>query len=121
MNRTRLFVYGTLKQGFGSHSLLDGAEYLGPCSTGPGHFLLDCGNYPGMVRLAGSKAVQGELYLVDAATLARLDEHEGVPTLYTRESIELEGVEGEAEAYFYRRPMAGKALIPEGIWTGVNP
>jgi gamma-glutamylaminecyclotransferase len=112
MNRTRLFVYGTLKQGFGSHSLLDGAEYLGPCSTGPGHFLLDCGNYPGMVRLAGSKAVQGELYLV---------EHEGVPTLYTRESIELEGVEGEAEAYFYRRPMAGKALIPEGIWTGVNP
>ena len=120
MNRTRLFVYGTLKLGFRSHSLLDGAEYLGPCSTGPGHFLLDCGDYPGMVRLAGSKAVQGELFSVDAATLARLDEHEGVPTLYTRESIELEGVAEEAEAYFYRGPMAGKVLIPEGNWTGAT-
>lgn len=121
MNRTRLFVYGTLKRGFGSHSLLDGAEYLGSCSTGPGHFLLDCGNFPGMVRLAGQKAVQGELYAVDPATLAHLDEHEGVPTLYTRELIDLEGIEEAAEAYFYRGPMAGKALIPEGIWSGVNP
>jgi len=40
--------------------------------------------------------------------------------LYTRESIELEGVAEEAEAYFYRGPMAGKVLIPEGNWTGAT-
>ncbi len=118
MTRSRLFVYGTLKQGFRSHHLLEGAEYLGPYQTGPGHFLLDCGDYPGLIRLAGHKRVQGELYSVASSNFVRLDEHEGVPTLYTRELIDLEGVQGPAEAYFYQGPMEGKTLVKDGIWLG---
>ena len=116
MSFFRLFVYGTLKKGFSANSLLGDAEFLGNASTSPGYFLLNCGEYPGLVRLAGLKTVQGELYAVSQETLARLDQHEGVPTLYTREKIDLEGVDRLVDTYFYRGPMAGKTLVKTGIW-----
>jgi gamma-glutamylcyclotransferase (GGCT)/AIG2-like uncharacterized protein YtfP len=116
MSRTRLFVYGTLKRGFAAHPLLEGAEFLGACQTGPGHFLLDCGDYPGLVRLAGGGKVRGEIYAVDGEALARLDDHEGMPTLYTREPIALEDGAEPAQAYFFQGPMAGKTLIKDGVW-----
>jgi gamma-glutamylcyclotransferase (GGCT)/AIG2-like uncharacterized protein YtfP len=51
----------------------------GEASTEPAFAVHELGGYPGMLRAArGGAAVQGELYLVDAATLQGLDELEDV-------------------------------------------
>ena len=73
--RVRLFVYGTLMRGERAHDRLRAAHYLGEFRTTPGYRLLDLVDYPGLVR-GGDDAVEGELYAVDARTLAALDASE---------------------------------------------
>jgi gamma-glutamylcyclotransferase (GGCT)/AIG2-like uncharacterized protein YtfP len=85
-DRTLIFVYGTLKRGGSNHAQLAGQIYLGPASTAPGYTLYSLGEYPGLVAdPADRSGVNGELWAVDAATLARLDAFEGVDEgLYAR-------------------------------------
>ena len=79
---TRVFVYGTLKQGGSNHHYLAGQQFLGEGLTTPGYTLYSLGDYPGMVRAPGDQAgVAGEVWNLDAACLAKLDWLEGVTTL----------------------------------------
>lgn len=77
-----VFVYGTLKKGFGNHHLLHNCPY-----KGKGHIqgtkMLNLGAFPGMIP-DESKKVQGELYEINEFTLKRLDRLEGHPHFYTR-------------------------------------
>ncbi|MBK7401868.1 MAG: gamma-glutamylcyclotransferase [Myxococcales bacterium] len=82
----RVFVYGTLRRGERNHGQIAGALLLGPARA-IGYELLDMGPYPGM-RL-GRGVVHGELYAVDDARLAQLDEFEGHPHLFTRTELTL--------------------------------
>lgn len=97
---TRIFTYGTLKVGLSNSPLLHGSEFVGAAVTKPLYRLYDCGPYPCLVR--GDKVVRGEVYNVSAKTLERLDRLEGVPFLYQREEIELEGDHPTTLAYFYQ-------------------
>ena len=77
--KRHLFVYGTLRQGFGRHRVLRrlGARYLGK-GTMRGR-LYDLGEYPGAVTSSSlRKRVDGEIYhLADPARqLKKLDEVE---------------------------------------------
>ena len=67
---------------------------------------------------AGEVAVRGEVYDVDAATLAALDRLEGYPGFYDREPVELHGeVAGEALAYLLpRERVSERPEIPHGDW-----
>ncbi len=109
----RVFVYGTLKRGGENHRLLAGQRLLGEARTEPGFrlFLLD--GYPGMVAAAaGGVSVEGELWEVDAACLARLDELEGTAEgLYARVPVRLlpPHAGDRAETYLYRRSVEGRA------------
>src|SRR5262245_50502348 len=96
--QARLFIYGTLLRGEQSHALLDGAKLEGEMRTAAKYSLVDLGTYPALVR-GGDIAVAGELWIVDAPTLARIDVHEQHPVLFKRELVDLEGG-GEAQAYF---------------------
>jgi gamma-glutamylaminecyclotransferase len=110
-----VFVYGTLRRGEGNHRLLQGARFVGEACTVPGFALCDLGAFPGLVR-DGAGTVAGELYDVDAATLAALDRLEGVPSFYRRERVELKGV-GSTDAYTLTpRQVRGCDLIPSGDW-----
>jgi gamma-glutamylcyclotransferase (GGCT)/AIG2-like uncharacterized protein YtfP len=112
---TRVFVYGTLRRGEGNHRLLLGARFVGEACTVQGFAMYNLGAFPGLVR-ASAGSVAGEVYDVDAATLAALDRLEGVPTFYRRERIELEGV-GSADGYtLTSRQVRGCDLIPSGDW-----
>jgi gamma-glutamylcyclotransferase (GGCT)/AIG2-like uncharacterized protein YtfP len=112
---TRVFVYGTLRQGEGNHRLLLSARFVGEASTAAGFALYDLGAFPGLVH-EGAGTVAGEVYDVDAETLAALDRLEGVPSFYRRERIELEGV-GSTDAYTLTlRQVRGCDLIPSGDW-----
>lgn len=122
---TLIFTYGTLKQGFSNHALLQDmistgdAAFVGAARTV--HRLpLVCGPYrvPFLLNLPGrGHSVSGELYAVSPAALARMDELEGIGRgHYERLPIQIQiqteaAVEEKAvEAYYAHRSYA------EAMW-----
>jgi gamma-glutamylcyclotransferase (GGCT)/AIG2-like uncharacterized protein YtfP len=64
--------------------------------------------------------VSGEVWLVNAATLARLDELEGISEgLYRRERVQLEAPFGDAEVdtYIYAGSTIGRPMVSGGKWN----
>lgn len=105
MSKHRVFVYGTLKQGYRNHFLLRGQAFLGERTTEPKFVLYDFGksytngNWPQMHHdEANGVAVRGELYEVDDRCLDALDKLESYPEYYDRKLIELPG-DAPAMAY----------------------
>jgi gamma-glutamylcyclotransferase (GGCT)/AIG2-like uncharacterized protein YtfP len=92
----RIFVYGTLKKGYGLHQVLDGCRFLGLAYTVKSHTLLDCG-VPVMVPVdsVGGTIVQGEVYEITSPELIkRLDQIEGA---YDRTKIKVEMASGRIQ------------------------
>src|SRR5579859_2179982 len=117
--RTTLFVYGTLLRGETNHHRLAArAEFLGPARTAHAFSLVELGRYPALAR-GGTTSVEGELYGVDDALRDELDVFEGHPSVYCRETIELD--DGRtAEAYVNPRRAAGLPVIEGGsfrVWS----
>lgn len=112
MTTTRLFVYGTLKRDCSNHAQLTGQRFVGEARTLPGFALYEIGGYPGMAPCADDRrGVAGEIWLVDAECLRRLDFFEGVHEgLYTREPIALQPPHDAepVDAYVYRQPVTGR-------------
>lgn len=122
----RVFVYGTLKKGYGNHGTLGESKFLRNCSAFG--ILLQLGGFPGFLPVSTGMPVEGELYEVpDKATLDRLDRLEGHPSHYTREKINLIGGE-MVWTYVYRRYYTASTMglrtkwdiIPSGVYTGNN-
>ena len=71
---TPLFVYGTLRRGERNHHLLGNAQFAGATTVhGYRRFRGPLG--PAVVTAPG-QSVDGEIFIVDAPTLARIDAHE---------------------------------------------
>ncbi|MFA6962365.1 MAG: gamma-glutamylcyclotransferase family protein [Opitutaceae bacterium] len=98
-----LFVYGTLKRGCKNHAHIAGQTYQGEARSEPGYRLYDLGDYPGMVvDTSDTEGVTGELWSVDNAALARLDEFEGLNEgLYRRVAIKLLTTSAPITAHTY--------------------
>ena len=120
-----VFVYGTLMRGQINHELLAGAEFIGEGVTskafgfyaGPDRGV-DADELPQIPYAYEQPAsgdepvqVQGEVWEVDAATLAELDKLEGHPDWYQRQSVRVLISEKDIETFMYIIP--GKA--PEGL------
>lgn len=91
-----VFVYGTLKQGYGNHRLLTEAEKLGTAIV-QDVTLYDMG-FPVAIDSDGD-FVTGEVYRVDdEETMQRLDWLEGYPSFYDRKLVDTE--HGQAWMYF---------------------
>ena len=87
----------------------------GPEST-PASVIVDTASRRGRHFGGGATAIEGEVYEVDEATLARLDDFEDHPGFYVRTWI---GVEGGArvEAYVLGAERAeGWPVIASGDW-----
>lgn len=115
----RLFVYGTLCRGEANHELLTGSRFVGEAETASGFQLIDLGPFPGLI-FGGRQRVIGELYLVTAEVVARLDHLEDHPNYYTRQVIDLsDGT--KAEAYVLRSEHAAThPIISHGSWLAHN-
>jgi gamma-glutamylaminecyclotransferase len=112
-----LFVYGTLMRGGVRHRVLAGQRFLGEARTRPHYALFDLGAYPGLVHSASEgQAIYGELYEIDAGSIARLDRIEDAPTLFRLEPILIDGYHGEVFAYFYQQDTEGFPLCAEDRW-----
>lgn len=112
--KAHLFVYGTLKRGDVRAYLLDGQAYVGEAATAPRYRLFNTGDYPALVEAGaiglGGVSVTGELWAVDEACLARLDEEEGVDEgLYARRGLELVDGRVGVQTYLYLLPIDGMA------------
>lgn len=123
LGTTSVFVYGSLKWGQPNHHWLAGATELGDGQL-EGVQLFDLGPFPMAVRAPdgssspGSKALQGELYQVDAPTLERLDRLEGSPRLFERHWLRLR--DGCCAWVYLGRPaqVRQSPLITNGHWSG---
>lgn len=119
-----VFVYGTLKKGFGNHRLLAKAKFIAPAFIINGK-MIDLGAFPAVME--GDMDIEGEIYAVDENTLASLDRLEGHPTFYERKQIEAylddERMPAEAWCYFLSKDSQAHyeklcPVIEEGIWHG---
>ncbi|WP_342379405.1 gamma-glutamylcyclotransferase [Myxococcus stipitatus] len=111
----RVFVYGTLLAGEPNHRVLAGARLVAKACTEPAFELRDLGPFPGLVR-GGTHAVAGEVYEVDAPTLAALDRLEGHPRFYRRTRIALD--DGALVETYLLTPeqVEGRPVIVSGNW-----
>lgn len=76
--KTRVLVYGSLRDGMGNHRLLDGQDFIGTTITKFAFAMYSLGGFP-MVQLEGEKVcpIVVEAYDVDERGLERLNQLEG--------------------------------------------
>jgi len=99
----KVFVYGTLKQGYGNNILLRDQAFLGENVTKFPVFDMTSEGIP-FVHPEGSSFIKGEMYEIDEACLERVDSLEGHPNWYKREEVEI--ATGDT-AYMYMTPSPG--------------
>lgn len=108
-------VYGSLKQGFGNHRLLEGSKLLGHTETRPEWTMYNLGAFPALMK-GGNTQIFIEVYEVSDETFEDLDCLEGYPKFYTREVIDTKY--GDAWIYFIdgcsRTSMS--PIVEHGVW-----
>ena len=108
----KLFVYGSLKAGFGNNRHLGESKFIGTDKF-KGGVMYSLGYYPGVVD--GNGVIHGEVYRISSKTLDRLDRLEGHPNFYERRAVKLESGKN-AMMYFYRGQVAHRDAVPDGNW-----
>lgn len=92
-----------------------GAVFVGEDELAGHYLVLYEGGYPALVAGEAPLPVRGELYQVSSALLARLDEFEECPELYSRSRVTLQSGEC-AWAYLIGKKMASRFPRIEGSW-----
>lgn len=115
--RHTVFVYGSLLRGMGNHRYLEGSN-LWDKATLKGFKMYQVSSFPAIVTGEGS--IQGEIYLVDDDTLARLDQLEGHPQMYERRLatavLDTNGKLMPVWVYIWKRPIDRLTPVPSGDW-----
>jgi len=105
-----LFVYGTLKQGFHNHYLLEDAEFICKAATKEKYPMINTEEYfPYLINEAGKGYnIEGELYQIDEEILSVLDILEGYPEHYDRKKIKVvsRGIKVAAIVYFLKEEIS---------------
>lgn len=106
-NKHLVFVYGTLKKGYGNHRLLElsSSKHIADAMTFEAKYTMESlGGCPGVYK-NGDEAIWGEVYEVSDLGLKSLDSLEGNGCLYTRELVDVVNSEGEKyKAWMYMLP-----------------
>ena len=104
MNKYKVFVYGSLKNGYGNHSLLNGSEFINIATTVDKFIMIDLGAFPAVIDFGNDNdrnTISGELYLVNDTVLERLDQLEGHPDWYQRRVVNINNNGDNENAYMY--------------------
>ncbi len=113
-NYVNLFVYGTLRRGFGLSDYMAGSEYIGEAVTLP-RYRLTAAGIP-FLHDGGSTAVRGEVYRVPVGPV--LYRIRRIERAYDERVVLLDGgpdVDGPVYAYFMEHSArAGTEDIPSG-------
>jgi gamma-glutamylcyclotransferase (GGCT)/AIG2-like uncharacterized protein YtfP len=97
-----VFVYGSLKKGFGNHGFLSQSEFLGDATTVDSRFrMVSLGSFPGVYDVGNDK-IKGEIYSVNHYTLRNLDRLESEGSFYSRRTFSFELSNGQIiDSYIY--------------------
>jgi gamma-glutamylcyclotransferase (GGCT)/AIG2-like uncharacterized protein YtfP len=116
----KVFVYGTLKKGYGNHRLLVDSTFIGNAVTKQRYHLTASG-IPFVNKTIPTSNIVGEVYEVTDKQLDRLDSLEGYDpnrheeSWYKREKIEVNLESGETmESYIYFNPQVAPTVIESG-------
>lgn len=107
-----LFVYGTLKKGFGANDLLQPATLVAEDVPIRGFSMYSNGSFPMVVKSRNPKdTVYGEIWEIHENTLRRLDSYEGHPHLFVRDYLPSDQIEFSSDLgvwmYYYNRLPPG--------------
>jgi gamma-glutamylcyclotransferase (GGCT)/AIG2-like uncharacterized protein YtfP len=117
---TKVFVYGTLRQGECNHRrYLGSAKCLGAARTEPAYSLVDLNHFPAMID-GGTSAVVGEVYEVTDEELAMLDRLEGHPNFYYRTTCRLETGQIVSTYMMLGAKVEGYPRIDSGDWLDIR-
>lgn len=114
-----VFVYGSLMHGMSNHVVMESidADFYGEDALPAAYHMLDAcrGAWPGVMP-GGTTEVEGELYFVDDAGLARLDRLEGAPDLFTRRRVRTQT--GDRAWVYTLNPehARGCTVVTSGSW-----
>lgn len=108
----KVFVYGTLKKGFGLHRVVAKSRFLGK-STLSGYAMFSRIYFPYITK--GEGKIHGEVYEVNQDTLQLLD---AIESGYKRERVvvNLKGEKIKVYVYVFESEVGGKK-IDSGVWT----
>jgi len=99
-----IFVYGTLKEGYRNHYLLEDSEFVCEATTKDRYPMINMEiDFPYLIDKVGTgHHIKGEVYKIDTKTLIMLDVLEGYPEHYNRENITVvnSGIELKTMVYF---------------------
>ena len=114
-NLKPLFVYGTLRD---AHSNSARFGLSGSCEVTRnvvlnGFDIFDLGSFPGIKP--GNGSVVGDLFMVPDELWDRLDSYEGVPHLYTRETVSVAGHDN-VQVYVYAGEPHPNSQVTNGDW-----
>ena len=110
---TKVFVYGTLKSGFGNHRLMEGRSTFITKDKIKGK-MVSLGGFPGVVP-DDDRSVVGEVYEVTDECLKALDRLEGHPSFYKRTPVVTDnGL--EVDTYIYQGETKHRPLVETGDW-----
>ena len=108
----KIFVYGSLKKGFGNNSLLKTSIFIGN-HTIQGYEMYNFGWYPAIIEGKLTDEVQGEIWEVDSTTKMYIDGME----LGAGYRIEKTIIDGETvEFYVYKYPIMYRNKVESGVW-----
>jgi gamma-glutamylcyclotransferase (GGCT)/AIG2-like uncharacterized protein YtfP len=97
-----VFVYGSLKQGYGNHRLLETSTFIGKRLTrNTDFYMVSLHSFPGVLKTESGEgfSIMGELYEVDDNTLKNLDILEGNGHFYKRELVDIHSYPDKAWMY----------------------
>lgn len=122
--KTRVFVYGTLKQGFYNHTYLKNATYLGKATSFAKWCMVGKGmGFPYLLKMDlsgayGGHNIKGEVYEVNSLEMSGLDRLEGYPYMYDKATmyVKLEGSDATVATMVYiKSTVTAKDMTEEFI------
>lgn len=119
----KIFVYGSLKEGFGNHRILGNAVKRCNGITLEKFTMLDLGSFPGVI-LEPTSLISGEVYDVTEDIFNRVERLEGYPSFYNRKEVGIrlnpstsfESTELIDMYYLENSYHDSNQIIQDGIW-----